>query len=134
MLLEAIPIIGGLVTKVLDIIDKNVEDKDLATKLKADLTTAAMTQEYNLESKRADVVMTEMKGASWLQQSWRPILMLTIVAIVANNYIIFPYLHLFTDKVTMLQLPSELYTLLTVGVGGYIIGRSGEKMVKEWKK
>lgn len=134
MFLEALPIIGGLITKVLDIIDKNVEDKDLATKLKAEMMQNAMTQEYNLEAKRADVIMTEMKGASWLQQSWRPILMLTIVGIIFNNYVLFPYLHMFTDKATMLQLPSELYTLLTVGVGGYIVGRSGEKMVKEWKK
>lgn len=134
MILESIPVIGDIISKTIGIIDKSVSNKDLATKLKAELITTAMTHEYSLDEKRGDVIITEMKGDSWLQRSWRPIMMLTIVAIVFNNYLLFPYLRLFTDKVVMLALPDELFTLLTVGVGGYIVGRSGEKMVQEWKK
>jgi hypothetical protein len=59
--------------------------------------------------------------------------MLSIVAIIANNYLIFPYLSLFTDKAVILELPEKLYNLMTVGVGGYIVGRSAEKGLKIWK-
>ena len=60
--------------------------------------------------------------------------MVTIVAIVANNFLIFPYLSLWTDKVVMLELPRELYALMTVGVGGYIASRGAEKvMARKYK-
>ena len=60
--------------------------------------------------------------------------MLTIVAIIANNFVLFPYLSLFTDKVTMLNLPEHLYALLKIGVGGYIVGRSAEQVAKTLRK
>lgn len=60
--------------------------------------------------------------------------MLTIIAIVANNYLIYPYISIFTEKATVLDLSSHLYTLMTVGVGKYIVGRSGEKIMKTWKE
>jgi predicted MFS family arabinose efflux permease len=79
-----------------------------------------------LEAKK-EIIVAEAKGG-WLQKNWRPILMLSIVAIVVNNYIIYPYLSMFTEKVTMLDLPKQLWNLMLIGVGGYVTGRSGEKI------
>lgn len=59
--------------------------------------------------------------------------MLSITAIVVNNYILAPYLQAAFGwwwSVT-LDLPPEMWTLLTVGVGGYVVGRSGEKIVAQ---
>jgi len=83
---------------------------------------------------RANIIIAETKSQSWLARNWRPILMLTIVAIIANNFVIFPYVSLFTTKVTMLTLPDHLYSLLKIGVGGYIVGRSAEQVAKTIKK
>jgi len=72
--------------------------------------------------------MTELKG-NWLQRNWRPILMVIIMLILLNNYIIAPYVMLFFPKSALvLELPPALFTLLTIGVGGYVIGRSAEKI------
>lgn len=38
--------------------------------------------------------------------------MLVIITIVANNYILYPYLSIFTDKVRVLDLPDKLWTLM----------------------
>lgn len=54
--------------------------------------------------------------------------MLVIICIVANNYILYPYLSIFTDKVRVLDLPDRLWTLMEIGVGGYILGRTAEKI------
>jgi predicted MFS family arabinose efflux permease len=54
--------------------------------------------------------------------------MLTIIIIVANNYIVYPYLSIFTDKVRVLDLPDKLWALMEIGVGGYILGRTAEKI------
>jgi hypothetical protein len=43
-------------------------------------------------------------------------------------------LNLFLEKDFVIDLPRELWNLLQIGVGGYIVGRSGEKMVDKWKE
>jgi hypothetical protein len=137
MLWESIPVVGKLLSGVLDLVDQGVRDKDKADQLKADLTKAFeagdLTRFQALVEAQTKVLVAEIQGASWLQRNWRPILMLTVVAIIANNYILHPYLSLFTDKAVVLDLPEKLYNLMTVGVGGYIVGRSAEKGLKIWK-
>jgi len=53
---------------------------------------------------------------------------LVIITIVANNYILYPYLSIFTDKVRVLDLPDRLWQLMEIGVGVYILGRTAEKV------
>jgi len=62
------------------------------------------------------------------------LLMMVIVAIVAVNYLIFPIISLFLVTPISIDLPIELWNLLQIGVGGYVVGRSGEKMVDKWSK
>jgi hypothetical protein len=137
MIWEAIPIVGDVLSGVLGLIDQGVRDKDKADALKADLTKAFESADLDrfrtLVENQSRVLLGEIQGESWLQRNWRPLLMLIVVAIIANNYIFFPYLSLFTDKVIVLDLPEKLYNLMTIGVGGYIVGRSTEKGLKIWK-
>jgi len=129
--------VANLFVKGLDIVDDIIPDKDLAVKLKAALKdkilTIASTEFLTLLENRAKIVIAEIQGKSWLQRNWRPILMLTIVGIVANNYLLYPYLALFWDKAPVLELPDHLYNLMKIGVGGYIVGRSGEKIAEIYK-
>jgi hypothetical protein len=59
--------------------------------------------------------------------------MLVFTAIVANNYILAPYLQAMFGWSVSLEMPEQLWNLLSIGIGGYIFGRSGEKAVKHWK-
>jgi hypothetical protein len=133
-----IPIVGKLLSGVLDLVDQGIEDKDRAAVLKAELSKAFETGDLArftaMVEAQSKIVLGEIQGGSWLQRNWRPLLMVVIVAIIANNYLLFPYLSLFTDKVTVLELPEKLYSLMTVGVGGYIVGRSTEKGLTIWKE
>ena len=121
---------GGIsttvVNKVADIIDKKVEDKDLANKIKAELTNELLTKEYSrIEQElnaQKEIIVAEATGHSWLQRNWRPITMLVFVYIIAHNYIIAP---LFSLK--FLPIPPDMWQLLKLGIGGYVIGRSVEK-------
>ena len=136
-ILAAIPIVGKIVEKIIGVVDQTVEDKDQAKKLKADMTMAAMSMDHSefetLVKEQASIIKAEATGQSWLQRNWRPALMLIIMVIIANNYILFPYLSLFTTKAIMLDLPVYMWDLIKLGVGGYVVGRSGEKIVKVWK-
>jgi len=122
-----LPLITTVVNKVADIIDKKVEDKDLANKIKAELTNELLTKEYSrieqeLNAKK-EIIVAEATGHSWLQRNWRPITMLVFVYIIAHNFIIAP---LFSLK--ELPIPPDMWELLKLGIGGYVIGRSVEML------
>jgi len=141
-----IPIIGDLIGKVVDAgtsMIKSYFPPDLTPEQKAKLE--AGLQAYQLEMNRqlndysktviesqSKIIQAEANSGSWLAQNWRPITMLVFVFIIANNYIIYPYLSMFTDKATMLQIPSDMWQLLKLGLGGYVVGRSVEKSVKAY--
>jgi len=130
-LLSFIPVIGDILDKGLSVIDKLVPDKDKANELKAAIKNEILVNRHEetlaLLRGQVDIIVAEAKG-SWIQRSWRPLLMLTIIAIIFNNYVLVPYLRIFTTKVAILEFPNSFWNLLTVGVGGYIGGRTIEKI------
>ena len=136
-ILSALPVIGKAVDKGLDVVDQIVEDKDQAARLKTEIRTQIEAQAHSerqaLIKEQGKIVGLEVQGESWLQRNWRPLLMLSVVAIVVNNYIIYPYLSLFGVPATSLDLPDRLWSLMQIGVGGYVAGRSGEKIVQNLK-
>lgn len=135
-----IPIIGSIVDKLLGIVDKNTTDKDLALKLKSAITQAATEIDYNKfnDTITAQVksVVAEENGKSWLQRNWRPLIMMLFGLIIFNNYIFAPYVQALigAKKAIMLSLPPQMWDLLKLGMSGYIVGRSAEKIAKTLKK
>jgi len=136
---SAIPIVGKVIDGVVGLIDQVVEDKDEANKLKAQMIAvfqnADLTKFTSLVKAQAGIIMAEANGHSWLQRNWRPLLMLIFMVIIANNYIIHPYVTLFTGGAhsVALDIPENMWALLKIGVGGYVVGRSGETITKLWK-
>ena len=82
----------------------------------------------------ASVITAEAQSEHWLVSAWRPITMLCFVAIIVNNYILVPYLGLFFDTGLTLDIPPDMWQLLKIGLGGYVVGRSGEKIAKAMNK
>ena len=120
------PILGDLIKRL-------IPDGDKGLDVEKEIKLALLENTDSLEALRGKIVLEEAKSSSWLTSTWRPLLMMVIVAIVAVNYLIFPVLNLFIEQELMIDLPVELWNLLQIGVGGYIVGRSGEKMVDTWK-
>ena len=66
--------------------------------------------------------------------------MLTITAIVGWNYLIAPIANVILTQAVgepvalSIPLPDELWNLLMIGVGGYVVGRSAEKVADKVKK
>jgi len=129
-MLQIIPLLTPIITKL---VGRLVPDSDKAAEVEREVKLALLEHTDSLEQMRGKIVLSEAKSTSWLTASWRPLLMMVIVAIVAVNYLIFPILNLFIEQELMIELPIELWNLLQIGVGGYIVGRSGEKMVDKWK-
>jgi len=101
---------------------------DSETQGKIELIIARLTE------LQASVVIAELQSGAWLAQNWRPITMLTFVFIIANNYILYPYLSLFWNVAPKLEIPPDMWGLLKIGLGGYVVGRSGEKIAKALRR
>jgi len=138
MAFPLIPLIAGLLKPVFGIVDKMVPDKDKAAELKAQLKMGMMSDQHEevsaLLEAQSKIILAEAQG-NWLQRNWRPLLMLIFMVIIANNYILFPYISLFfPGKAVMLVLPDFMWELLKIGVGGYVVGRTVEKGISKWKE
>jgi len=126
-----VSIAAAVAPKLIDMIsgavDKAVPDKDLGQKLKHEISLEViplLTQE--LESQR-DIIVAEAKSESWLARSWRPITMLTFVTLVVAKWLGF------TAPGITPEQELALLDIIKVGLGGYVIGRSGEKIMKAYK-
>lgn len=127
-------ILTFLAGPVAGLIDKSVPDKDLAARLKQDIQRMALEQERDLIKASGAIIEAEARSDHHLAAQWRPILMLSITAILINNYLVAPYMQLLFGTAVHLDLPEPMWNLLTVGVGGYVIGRSAEKSVRHWSQ
>lgn len=119
---ETIDAIGNAI----DRIDKS--DEKLALQLKYKQLLHEMEGKYlDYENKLLDsqkeIISSEAKGESWLQRNWRPLLMLVCITIICNNYLLVPYF-----KIPSAVLDDRIWNLIELGTGGYIVGRSVEKI------
>ena len=125
---------AGLGKQVDNILGRFFEDKDQAAEAAQELRMAMFEHEQTAQELARDVVVAEAKSEHWITSAWRPITMLVFVVIVANNYILAPYVDLFFQAGMQLEIPDQMWNLLQIGLGGYVVGRSAEKVVKEYKK
>ena len=126
----ASPIISALFKTV----DKVVDSKEEKDRIKAKIQEQALAGEMKEISTAANIILAEAKSESWIARSWRPLLMMIAIIIIANNYLIVPYANALFGFGIQLDLPDALWTLLTIGVGGYTLGRSSEKIADKLKK
>lgn len=118
---------------LLPIIEKIFPSSAEQTQAKAELLTAMSTADMSAMEAQAKVISAEASGESSVQRNWRPHLMYMFMFIVAYNYIIAPLMTSFGVPTVTLPIPEHMWMLLEIGVGGYIVGRSGEKMVNAYQ-
>lgn len=115
------------------LIEKFFPDPQARAEAKLRLVEMEQKGELAEMATAAEVVKAEAASQHWLTAAWRPIIMLIFGAIIANNYILVPYLGLFFDTGISLEIPPDMWELLKIGLGGYVVGRSVEKTAAAWK-
>ena len=119
-------LIGSIGGKVLDIVDDVVEDKDEANRLKFEIQRQLIENKSSELEAAAKIVLAEAQG-SWLQYNWRHLLMVTFAGLVVAHWIGF----------TAPNIPecvqNSLLNIVMVGIGGYVVGRSGEKIADKFR-
>ncbi|WP_252177209.1 3TM-type holin [Endozoicomonas sp. 4G] len=119
-LVAAIPVIGK-------VIDKLFPDANKAKEAKVELTRMLLNGELNELEQKASVVKAEAQGESWLQRNWRPMVMLVFTSLVVCRWMGWSAPNL-TEAVEL-----KLFSIIQLGIGGYIASRGLEKVTRTWK-
>lgn len=118
--------IGGIVKAIFPpiaaVIDKAVADKDEAARLKTQIHMALLDLSGDELKAASQIIMEEANGQSWLQRNWRPITMLAFVATVVGH------MYGLTPPSVTEGEAIALFGLVKIGLGGYVVGRSAEKI------
>jgi hypothetical protein len=119
-------VVGDIVSPITNLIDSLHTSGEEKSTLRNELerieqSFAAKVLEYEMQilTLRSNIIVAEAQGQSWMQRSWRPITMLTFLALaVLDAFGWLPF-----------RLAPEAWLLLQLGLGGYVVGRSAEKII-----
>ena len=123
--MSVLSFIGGIfepATKLVDDLHTSEEEKlDMRRRLQSienEFMSKVLDYETKLMDSQASIIKAEATGQSWLQRNWRPITMLTfLILVVCDSFGILAF-----------RLSNEAWVLLQIGLGGYVAGRSAEKI------
>jgi len=107
--------------------EEKLEQKFNLLHLQAAAVDSATQYNQKLFEGQAKIINSEASSEHWLAANWRPITMLTFVGIVVAKFLGFSSPNMTPEDYT------HLWTLIEIGLGGYVVGRSVEKAVKTWK-
>ena len=128
-MLPALQIVAPLAKMLFSTIDKAIPDKDLAERLKFQLNEQLLKSSTEELKAAASIVEAEAKS-NWFVSSWRPLLMYVLIFILVWNYILGPIIKIVLGSVITFELPGDVWTLLQIGLGGYVVGRPGESIAR----
>ncbi len=114
----AISPITNLVDEIHTSDEEKLQLRNELAKIESQMGLKLLDYEKQLLNAQSNIIIAEAQGGSWLQKSWRPITMLVFLALVV------------ADSFGWLANPlaKEAWTLLQIGLGGYVAGRSIEKV------
>ena len=110
------------VTNLIDELHTSDEEKGQLQlqfqKVTNEITGKVIALESQLLESKTSIIVAEANSQSWAARNWRPITMLTFLVLVVLD----------SFGVLASPLAPEAWTLLQIGLGGYVTGRSIEKI------
>ncbi|WP_066018757.1 3TM-type holin [Endozoicomonas atrinae] len=117
----AIPVLGKIIERI-------IPDPDKAAEAKKSLVNMAVKGELDELAERAGVIKAEAQGDSWLQRSWRPIVMLIFTGLIVARWLGWSA----PDLSEAVEL--KLFSIVQLGIGGYIASRGIEKVADKIRR
>jgi hypothetical protein len=105
------------------LIDRLWPDPEQRAQAQLALMELAQKGELTELVERASIVKAEAQSDHWLAATWRPVLMLTFGALIVARWFGWAAPNL-TEAEYL-----KLWSIVELGLGGYVIGRSAEKIV-----
>lgn len=105
------------------LIDRLWPDKAQQDQAKLALLELAQKGELAEFAGRAEIVKTEAASSHWLAANWRPLTMLTFCGLIVARWFGWAAPNLSEAEYL------KLWSIVEFGLGGYVVGRSAEKII-----
>ena len=84
---------------------------------------AELAAQTELRKGAAEIIKTEAASTHWLASNWRPLTMLTFVFLIVARWFGWAAPNISQEEYL------ALWDIVQLGLGGYVIGRSAEKVL-----
>jgi len=105
-----------------DVMRRLVPDQGEQGRIEAELSIALMQRAQEIETAAADIVKTEAASEHWLTATWRPVVMLVLTSLIVARWLGYSAPGISEAEAL------KLWSIVEIGLGGYVIGRSAEKI------
>lgn len=122
MLAALLPVLGPILGQVVKSVFPNADDELKRLELQNQIQLALINNSAAIETAAAGIVKAEAESEHFLTSAWRPILMLVFGALIVARWF-----GLTAPGITE-AVELKLWNILEIGIGGYVIGRSVEKI------
>jgi len=109
------PIVGQIVGSLFP-------DPTERAKAEAEAMRQLLAHQGEIEAAAAKIIQTEAASTHWLAANWRPLTMITITALIVARWMGWVAPNLSEAEYL------KLWSIIEFGLGGYVIGRSVEKL------
>ena len=116
-------LLGPLLDFGSKVFDKVFPDPEKANEAKLKLMEMAQRGELEELAARSSIIKAEASSEHWIVAAWRPILMLTFGGLIVARWLGFSAPGISEAEIL------KLWSIVEFGLGGYIVGRSVEKVV-----
>lgn len=97
-------------------------DPEQQAKAQAEMTMQLLKHQGDIEQAAASIIKAEAESEHWLAANWRPITMLVFVGLIVARWFGFAAPNLSEQEYI------KLWSIVEFGLGGYVVGRSVEKI------
>jgi hypothetical protein len=108
-----------------DLFKRWFPDPAEAARAQQEMVMAMLAQQATLNAAAGEIIQAEARSEHWLTATWRPIVMLTLTAMIVARW-----LGLSAPGITEAEAV-KLWDIVQLGLGGYVIGRSVEKVAPQ---
>ena len=102
-----------------------IPDPAAKAQAEAEIAKQLLASSAELERAAGDIVLAEARSEHFLAACWRPILMLTFGGLIVARWLGYSAPGISEAEVL------KLWDIVQLGLGGYVIGRSAEKIAPQ---
>ena len=125
MALDPITAIADFASKLVDVGSKFIPDEKNRLEFEAAVMNAATIQQQAVNQ----TMQAEARSEHWIQYSWRPLVGLTFIGVIINNYILIPYAAALGLGVKVLDIPEGIWSAMLVILGV----AAGTRGLQKWQ-
>jgi hypothetical protein len=119
MMQALIPALAPIVGKV---VANLFPDPAERAKAEAEALRQLLEHQGEIEQAAAKIIQTEAASTHWLAANWRPLTMITFTALIVARWMGWVAPNLSEAEYL------KLWSIIEFGLGGYVVGRSVEKI------